>query len=110
MAAADLQGPLRRDRALRHLCRTGAETEVSDVLERPRVAVEPSTVPGAEDILTPDALDFLIELHERFDGRRRALLAARGDRQERFKAGELPDFPDSTADLRAGEWRVGEIP
>jgi len=83
---------------------------VSDVLERPRVAVEPSNVPGAEEILTADALEFLTELHERFDARRRALLAARGDRQARFKAGELPDFAEATADIRAGEWRVGEIP
>ena len=83
---------------------------MSDVLERPRVAVEPTSVPGAEEILTADALEFLTELHERFDARRRSLLAARADRQARFKAGDLPDFPEATADIRAGEWRVGEIP
>ncbi|WP_240309426.1 MULTISPECIES: malate synthase A [Sphingomonas] len=83
---------------------------MSDVLERPRVAVEPSTVPGAEEILTPAALDFLAGLHLAFDVRRRALLAARGDRQECFKAGQLPDFPTATADTRRAEWRVGDIP
>ncbi len=65
---------------------------------------------GADDVLTSSALEFLSELHERFNGRRLALLDARLDRQARFDAGELPDFPEDTRELREAEWTVGSIP
>ena len=64
----------------------------------------------ASEILTPEALRFLADLHRRFDARRLELLAARDVRQQRFDAGETPDFLAETADIRAGEWRVAPIP
>ncbi|HET7282165.1 MAG TPA: malate synthase A, partial [Sphingomicrobium sp.] len=60
--------------------------------------------------LTEAALDFLAELHERFDSRRRDLLEAREERQDRFDSGELPDFPAETQDIRDADWTVGAIP
>jgi len=83
---------------------------VSNVLERPRVAAAPSAVAGAGAVLSPDALDFIAELHERFDSRRHALLAARAERQTRFDAGELPDFPQQTQNIRDSDWTVSAIP
>jgi len=83
---------------------------VSEVLDIPRIIAEPSAVRGADDVLTTSALEFLSELHERFNGRRLALLDARIDRQARFDAGELPDFPEDTRELREAEWTVGSIP
>ena len=83
---------------------------MSSVLDRPRIIAEPSKVPGADEVLTEAALDFLAELHERFDGRRRALLDDRVARQHRFDAGELPDFPRETLEIRASDWTVGSIP
>jgi malate synthase len=83
---------------------------VSTVLDRPRIIAEPSRVPGADQALSEGALDFLAELHERFDGRRRELLERRKARQQRFDAGELPDFREDTRDIREGEWTVGSIP
>ncbi|HEX6742389.1 MAG TPA: malate synthase A [Sphingomicrobium sp.] len=80
------------------------------MLDRPRIIAEPSRVPQADEILTEGALDFLAELHERFDSRRRALLDERLDRQARFDAGELPDFPKETLEIRASDWTVGSIP
>ena len=74
----------------------------------PRVAAAPAERAG--EVLTPQALGFVAELHRRFDARRRALLAARAERQRAFDAGELPDFPAETRDLREAEWRVGPIP
>src|SRR5690606_34726560 len=65
--------------------------------------------PRQAEVLTPDALVFLAELHRAFDGRRRRLLEARATRQARFDAGERPDFRADTADIRAGEWTVGSI-
>jgi malate synthase len=67
--------------------------------------------PRYADILTRDALAFLAELHRRFDGKRRALLAARAERQKRFDAGELPDFPRETKRIRDDDsWRVAPVP
>jgi malate synthase len=54
----------------------------------------------AVEVLTPEALAFVADLHRRFDARRRELLAARTARQARFDAGELPDFLPDTADIR----------
>ena len=83
---------------------------MNEVLDRPRIVAEPSSVPGADEILTEGALDFLAELHERFDRRRRDLLERRAERQLRFDAGELPDFPEDTRELREAEWKIGDIP
>jgi malate synthase len=83
---------------------------VSTVLDRANVAAAPSSIAGADQILTPEALEFLAELHERFNERRLALLDARAERQKRFDAGELPDFPEETRDIREGDWKVGSIP
>jgi len=77
------------------------------VLDRPRIIAEPSTVRGADEVLSEAALDFLAELHERFDSRRRQLLDAREARQDRFDAGELPDFAKETLEIRAADWTVG---
>ena len=83
---------------------------MSTVLDRPIAIAAPSSLPGADEILTPQALGFVAELHERFDARRRELLAARAERQKRFDSGELPDFPEETRHIRESGWTVGQIP
>jgi malate synthase len=64
----------------------------------------------AGEILTPQALEFLAELHRRFNARRLSLLAARAERQTGFDAGETPDFLEGTRAVREGDWRVAPIP
>jgi len=66
--------------------------------------------PQADRVLTPGALAFLEELHERFGGRRLELLAVREERQTRLDAGELPDFLSETAHIRAGDWKIAPLP
>ena len=65
---------------------------------------------NADDVLTPEARQFLDELERTFGERRRELLARRAERLERLHAGELPDFLPETADVRAGKWRVAATP
>jgi len=65
---------------------------------------------AVERVLTPEALEFVAALHEQFEPRRQALLEARAERRARIATGELPDFPDETADIRAGDWRVPPAP
>jgi len=67
-------------------------------------------VPGVGRVLTPDALDFLAALHEKFEPRRQELLALRKDRREAVAAGRRLDFLDETASVRAGNWKVAPIP
>ncbi|WP_308515095.1 malate synthase A [Sphingomonas flavescens] len=83
---------------------------MSSVIDRARIIAEPSQVAGAAAVLTEDALEFIAELHERFDQRRRDLLDARVERQHGFDAGELPDFPDETREIRESDWTVSAIP
>jgi malate synthase len=59
-----------------------------------------------DEILTPEALDFVESLHRRFDARRRELLQARQDRQAELSAGGTLDFLPETKAVREGEWRV----
>src|SRR5947209_956035 len=62
------------------------------------------------DVLTAEAVQFLRALHERFDTRRRELLAKRVERQERFDGGGFPHFLPETAEIREAEWTVAPIP
>jgi malate synthase len=81
-----------------------------DAADVPAVEVLGPVQGRAAEVLTPEALAFVAELHRRFDGRRRELLAAREARQARFDAGELPDFLEETRAVRDGDWRVAPIP
>jgi len=70
----------------------------------------PARVEGADEILTPEALAFVEELHHRFAGRRDELLAARkAKREEVARTGTL-HFLDETRDIREGEWQVAAAP
>jgi malate synthase len=68
-------------------------------------------VDGLETILTPDALALLGDLHRRFDGRRRELLAARAVRQaEAPRTGTL-SIPDDVRAVAADpDWAVVPAP
>ena len=69
--------------------------------------------PGGErdgEVLTEAALAFVADLARRYAPRVRALLVARGVRQTRFDAGELPTFRADTRKVREADWRVGAIP
>ena len=58
------------------------------------------------EILTPEALAFLAELHARFGPRRRELLAARAERYAVLRDGGTLDFLPETREVRDGEWQV----
>ena len=65
----------------------------------------------AADVLTPEALGFVAQLHRSFNQRRLRLLGDRRERQARFDAGELPDFLPNTLHVREDpDWRVAAAP
>jgi malate synthase len=74
------------------------------------IAPVPRGLAGADAVLTPEALAFVADLHARFDRRRRALLAAREERQRAFVTGALPDFRADGAEVRAADRRVAPAP
>ncbi|KHK97641.1 malate synthase [Microbacterium mangrovi] len=70
----------------------------------------PAQVEGADEILTPEALAFVEQLHQRFAGRRNDLLDARKVKREQVAQTGTLDFLDDTRDVREGEWQVAEAP
>jgi malate synthase len=65
---------------------------------------------SADDVLTPDAVEFLQLLQRELGGGREELLAARVARAQRLRDGELPDFLEETRSVREGDWRVPPAP
>ena len=63
-----------------------------------------------DEILTPEAMKFVVDLERRFGPRRRELLAARVQRQARLDAGEKPNFLPQTAEIRKSDWKVAPLP
>ena len=73
--------------------------------------VNEPAVEHADEVLTPEAVDFIVGLHRSFNPRRLELLAARRERQDAFDAGQLPSFLPETAHIREDPtWRVAAAP
>jgi len=66
--------------------------------------------PQYQEILTDEALEFLAQLHRKFNATRLELLNKRVEKQARIDAGELPDFLPETKQIREGDWKVASIP
>ena len=66
--------------------------------------------PSADRMLTPGVVDFVQQLDARFNARRLELLQQRTVRQAEFDKGVLPGFLESTASVRAGDWKVAAYP
>jgi malate synthase len=66
--------------------------------------------PGYEEILTPEALQFIEQLERHFGESRRKLLQNRVDRQKRIDQGILPHFLPETKHIREGEWTISPLP
>ena len=66
---------------------------------------------GSDEILTPDALEFLAHLHRSFQPVRAALLERRVDRQAEIDGGGTLGLLRDTAAVRLDHsWRVAEAP
>ena len=60
-----------------------------------------------DEILTPEALEFLVALDSEFAARRVALLDTRRARRDRYAMGQVPEFLPETAAIREDPtWRV----
>ncbi len=61
-------------------------------------------------ILTSEALDFLVQLHEKFNDKRLKLLKRRVEQQAYFDRGNSPEFPIETASIRENNWTAAPLP
>jgi malate synthase len=62
------------------------------------------------EILTDKAIDFLTELHQKFNNQRLLVLDERKKQQLLFDDGALPCFPIETKNIRESNWRAAAIP
>lgn len=76
----------------------------------PGVVVTGAIRPRYDEILGPQALQFIAELHRKFEATRKRLIAARAAIQKRYDGGALPDFLPDTRQIREGDWKVAPIP
>jgi malate synthase len=67
-------------------------------------------LPKYAEILTPEAIAFIVGLQRAHNARRKELLAARTVRQAALDAGAKPDFLPETAHIRDSEWTVAPLP
>src|SRR5581483_3439582 len=63
-----------------------------------------------EEVLTPEALEFVAGLHREFESTRQDLLRRRAERMAELQAGGTLDFLDSTREIREGSWSVAPPP
>ncbi len=74
------------------------------------IQVTAASAPQRRAVLADEPLEFLTELHRRFEPSRRELLEARSARRARIHAGERPDFLPETRELREADWRISPAP
>jgi len=75
-----------------------------------KVIITPNYKREYAEILSHDALEFVKELHVRFNSTRKELLAKREERQKLLDEGQMPDFLPETKHIREGDWEVAPLP
>jgi malate synthase len=63
-----------------------------------------------EEVLTPDALEFVAGLQREFGSTRQELLQRRAERRAELDSGGTLDFLDSTREIRESDWTVAPAP
>lgn len=87
-----------------------AETTTAQIQTPTGIEIKGKNPVQYGEILTPEAMDFLMALHERFNQRRKKLLSDRTEKQANFDAGIMPDFLKETEEIRNSDWQIAPIP
>src|SRR5207247_1439647 len=75
------------------------------------IEIKPAIDSSTAQLLTMDAMSFLMKLVREFEPTRAKLLARRVERQQEIDAGAMPDFLAATKSIREDKsWRVASIP
>ncbi len=71
---------------------------------------EKKEIQREKEILTPEAVNFVFALVERFGDRIVQLLDQRRQVKDSIRAGKMPTFLEETAHIREGKWKVAPYP
>src|SRR5437879_9693852 len=75
-----------------------------------RPQVHPAVEGRGLEIFTAEALEFIADLHRRFNPTRLDLLRRRGKRQARVDQGKALDFSKATRRMRDDSWTIAPVP
>ncbi|WP_440999390.1 malate synthase [Fodinibius sp. SL11] len=64
----------------------------------------------AEQILTEELVELLVDLHHRLQPERQSLLRDREKRQLNFDEGRVPDYLNNDNEAVTGDWKVSSLP
>jgi len=82
-----------------------------DSFSIPGIQLPPEQPNLFDRILTPQALGFVAHLHRKYEQRRRDLMKARAERQERLDSGKATlGFLPETRPIRESHWTVAPVP
>src|SRR3989442_7190222 len=82
----------------------------SMITAKKRVEVSPAPEGASAEILTAEALEFLADLHRRFNPTRLDLLRRRAERQARVDRGRPLDFSKGTRRIREDTCSIAAVP
>src|SRR3989454_9323933 len=75
-----------------------------------RPQVDPAVEGRGLELFTAEALEFIADLHRRFNPTRLDLLRRRGKRQARGDQGKALDFSKATPRMRDDSWTIAPLP
>lgn len=81
-----------------------------ETIQQPTVKLSNLSLNPYPAILTPEALQFLLALHKKFNKKRLELLSNREKQQALFDKGVLPNFLEETKSIREENWKAAAIP
>ncbi len=87
-----------------------AASRASRARASPGIRISGPSGPRFDEILAPDALEFVTALEERFGPTRRRLLAARGGFRKVVRSGRTPGFLAETRGVRTRSWTIPPPP
>lgn len=83
------------------------DTNTAQVMEG--VDIKGQMAQGYDEILTPEAIGFIVKLQRKFNNTRKQLLERRQIRQAEIDGGKLPGFLPETKEIREGDWTVAPV-
>src|SRR5256885_5683386 len=80
------------------------------ITAKKRVEVSPAVEGRGAEVFTAEALEFIADLHRRFNPTRLGLLGGRVERQARVDRGKTLGFRPETRRIREDSWRIPPVP
>ena len=74
------------------------------------IKISGKILPRYNEIISNDALEFIQEIHKKFNSKRLDLLNERKKRQKIIDNGGKLDFLDETKKIRESNWKIKNIP